>query len=298
MDAKELLSNVFAGSETDRLAEGTAQTKAALKFFKLKPADWAKVDRTVQSFFGRRIKGKFGGPITAGDAYFIAAFMAAERPASMLEVGVCSGVSSAFILCAAHKLGLLKEGETFLHSVDLLSLHGPDQLEVGRAVRMNYPSLLPYWRLRTGVTAPEVAMSGGVGAPALAFVDANHMHPWPMADVVAMTKLLPKGAWVLLQDIQLMERWLMNCVSRGIPSPRPCRGVSVAHAHWPGRKISGWGMCFNMGAICLDVENTDDFVRACMVHPSECGAQQEKEVVEHLKRMGGATVVRPALQSA
>ncbi|MEZ0003812.1 class I SAM-dependent methyltransferase [Sinorhizobium fredii] len=296
MIKNKLLSNIYFGSELEKLAAGTVSTEAVMKaasqeFAALEGKLWNTVREIVKGFFAKPLRGVFGGPITAGDAFFIAAYMASVRPATMIEVGVCSGVSSAFILYAAHKLGLTREGKIFLHSVDLLRLHGEEKHEVGRVVERNYPSLAAFWKLHVEVTAPKIALEKldlrnqiASDEPTLAFIDANHMHPWPLVDTVSIAELLPKDSWILLQDTQVMERWIANCVERGVASPKPCRGVNLVTTLWPGDKVIGWDMCYNMGAVRLSVakDKMRDFVEQAMRYPAETGRGQWQECVDYL----------------
>lgn len=282
------LGEAYFGNELARLRLGTAATVKTLTalrdFAGLDARDWGRVRLIVDGFFSRRVRGQFGGPITAGDGFFIAAFLAGLRPMAMLEVGVCSGVSSAFILYAAHKLGLVRDGRAFLTSIDLLALHGPDKLEVGRVVRLNYPSLLPYWRLHVGVTAPQVALGEAAelgseiaaSRATLAFIDANHAHPWPLADALAVQRMLPAGSWMLMQDAQLMERWLGHRIERGVPVPKPCRGVNLIASLWPGDKVIGWDICYNMAALKVPLEGIASLRSQAMAYPRECSAAEAR----------------------
>ncbi|MDF2209000.1 hypothetical protein L1F28_09595 [Arthrospira platensis NCB002] len=173
----------------------------------------------------------------------------------------------------------------------MLRLHGDEKHEVGRVVSMNYPSLTKYWKLNVEVTSPEIVLNSFqlkheimVTEPGLAFIDANHMHPWPCIDTISISQLLPKDCWILLQDTQVMERWLANCVEFGVPSPKPCRGVNLVTTLWPGSKIVGWDMCYNMGAIKLDVTDQDiqKFVEQAIKYPLEIGHNQRDECMKYI----------------
>jgi hypothetical protein len=88
---------------------------------------------------------------------------------------------------------------------------------------------------------------------------------------VALRRRLPHGSWVALQDNQMMERWLADCVEYGVPCPAPVRGVNLAVAHWPGTKLIGTGICYNCAAIRLDVDDRqfERFVDACLGYRPE-----------------------------
>ncbi|MEM7775429.1 MAG: class I SAM-dependent methyltransferase [Pseudomonadota bacterium] len=292
----KLLTNIYFGSELDKLDKGTRSTEHTLKqidpkFGVLSDECWEEVRAIVKEFFKKKLVGKFGGPITAGDAFFIAAYLAAIKPRTVVEVGVCSGVSSAFILHAGHRLGLCRSRETFLHSMDLLRFHGPEQNKVGQVVELNFATLMKYWKLSVEITTPQVVLGAHAlqqeiseCLPTLAFIDANHMHPWPTLDVLAISRILVPGSWILMQDTQVMERWIANCVERGVPSPKPCRGVNLVASNWNGTKAIGWDMCYNMGAIKThsDAAAQQEFIRHSRMYPFEVGTAASSECAQYL----------------
>lgn len=268
-----LLKDVYYGSELDnrRALMRWAETMLPNP---LSAEQLERIEKVVTAYFSKGLTGIFGGPILAGDGVAIAAIMEMVRPAAMIEIGVASGFSSAFILGYAEIAGLLKDGETFLHSIDLMKEHAPDK-PVGSYLRSHYPMLEPYWDLQTEVTTAtllrgkaDIKLPPG---PVLAFVDGGHNHPWPIVDLIYLHKHLPQGSWVVLQDTRMMERWIADCVIHGVPSPAPVRGVDFAVSHWPGTKMFGFDTVYNSAAICLDVSQAQmgDFVRACRKYPHE-----------------------------
>lgn len=84
-----------------------------------------------------------------------------------------------------------------------------------------------------------------------------------------------------------MERWLGNCVEFGAPSPRPCRGVGLAVTFWPGNKVVGWDMCYNMGAVKVDATPSEitKYVSSCLAYPAETGANQGDECRKLLEKL-------------
>lgn len=212
----------------------------------------------------------------------------------MLEFGVVSGFSYANILHFADKLGLLKDQDTFLQSFDLDdgSLSGK---KVGGFVEDYYPNLLPNWKFYPGKKSLDLIKNpldclGNIGEikNALVFVDAGHNQPWPAIDLISIYKNFNRkeskfrGQWVMLQDVRMMERWIMDCVRFNVASPHPVRGVEHAYALWPGKKFSGINICFNMAAISLDVTK-DDFVsywKKILNYDFECNvSRSEIEVI-------------------
>lgn len=215
-----------------------------------------RIADTVVSFFGSVGVGVFDGPITAGDAALIAAVMEMSQPTQMIEFGVASGFSSAFVLTYAKQMGLFDQAP-FLISVDLCDVHSSGGI-VGDYVRVNHADLEPYWSLTTNVTSADLLRQTHSlpmrQSPALmALVDAGHAHPWPYLDLLYLWKALPRNSWVVMQDVRMMERWIADCVIYDVPSPAPIRGVDFAVSHWPGTKIMGHGISYNCAALRLDV---------------------------------------------
>lgn len=289
----KLLSNIFYGSELPKLKDGTAALRELLRHSdsSFSSVDWTVIHTIVMDFFSSSLKGQSGGPITAGDGYFIAAYLAAIQPTCLIEVGISSGVSSAFILYAGERLGLLKTGKTFLHSVDLFDKHPNFGFEIGRVVELNFPQFLKYWRPHFGKPLPELARDGTneykeitSDVPTMAFIDGNHMHPWPLVDLVAASRLIQEGSWALLQDTQMMERWLANCVEQGVPCPPPCRGVNYISTLWPASKVIGTGMSYNMAAVRCELPESDlkKFVLDCLKYPPEAARKQYEQCCNYL----------------
>lgn len=251
-----LLDNILYGNELAELDDGCPPLRRAHQADVPDgdAGDWAEVVALTRRFFRNRRPGVFGGPITAGDAIFIAAFMARVRPVRMIEVGVASGFSSAFILHAARELGLLGE-DVFLYSYDIAAKL-PDGNVVGQYVERHYAEIAAHWSLNTGITTVDLltgkAARPDIGAgPALAFIDGEHGHPWPMVDAYCLSHMLPGDAWLLMQDYQVMERWFADTIEFGVPVFAPQRGVNLAVAHWPGEKLIGTRMAYNMAAVRL-----------------------------------------------
>lgn len=252
--SRDLLSNIWYGDEIADREALMYWPRTALP--ELSDSQLLRVHDHVVKFFSEAKGGIFGGPITAGDATMIAGFLELVRPVQVLEFGVASGWSSSFILSYAESLGLLT-GSPFLTSFDLCSEHAPDRV-VGSYLFDHHPDLSNYWELHTEVTSATLLAGRSHvvvrdDGPVLALVDAGHEHPWPFMDILYLWKTLPTGSWVILQDVQMMERWIADCLIFDLPSPSPIRGVNFAVSHWPGTKMMGYGMAYNCAAIRMDI---------------------------------------------
>ena len=275
-----LLQNIFYGHELPRLEEGSSHLRQWIeqtwpKVDDVSPPniDWPALYSHIRKFFKRPRPGLFDGPITAGDGLVIAAFMAAIRPASMIEIGTASGFSSAFTLETARAFGLTDEGKRFLYSIDIAASRDTGD-RTGQLLAQHYPELLSLWKLHAPATSLDIlrkSLSLPIKGPAIAFIDGGHTHPWPVADIIAMTRMLPRGSWVLLQDVQIMERWIADCILYGAPSPAPVRGAQLAVSLWPGTKWIGQNMCYNMAALKLDAddESVSHFITNALTYTDE-----------------------------
>jgi hypothetical protein len=284
MNMRELLKNIFYGNELDAVEQrGTWQTRellcAADARFREMPADqWALVNDVVRAHFSTRYEEAFGGSVTAGDGWFIGVFMAAMRPVAMIEIGVASGYSSALILRFATQLGLLRSDRAFLHSFDLMDSHA-DGGVTGQLLRRRHPELEPYWVLTTRTTTAQMnpaslreALPAG---PIMAFVDGGHAHPWPTIDLTFLRNGIPACEWVLMQDIQMMERWVADALIHRVTIDSPIRGVQYAITHWPGDKFVGAGLSYNMAAARLPISdaNYNRFVQVMRAYANETNAE-------------------------
>jgi predicted O-methyltransferase YrrM len=142
------------------------------------------------------------GTISTEDAAFLDAVIEKIRPDQVHEIGVASGTSSALILStmATYENTLPIK----LQSYDLIAkCYFDPSRNVGDATREMVPDLLPYWKLRVGMTALDVHRGKAAGGRPLYFIDANHIHPWPTLDLIALLPGLQPGDCVVLHDINL-----------------------------------------------------------------------------------------------
>lgn len=211
------------------------------------------------------------GCVSFGDAWFLAEMVRCLRPERVVEVGVASGASSAVLLTALHYVWSGQGGaeqslvdehrRPRLESFDLMSgCYFDESRPVGSAVPEMCPDLDHErgWRLTTGVTAAEAGRAlAGADLP-LAFIDADHRHPWPAADVLALRPALRRGAWIVLHDVNLPEL-ARRCEERdGVKVNWSTPGVQMLFDAWPFEKIAGVGPSFNIGAIRLPVDRPLD----------------------------------------
>lgn len=181
------------------------------------------------------------GYISGSDAAFIAETIAREAPRAVLEIGVASGASSAAILHALDALPA-QPGERVLHSCDVrATCYFDERYATGQACREMYPHPRAAWHLDCDADARRFAARTTPGSIDLAFIDANHAHPWPLLDLLHLWPVMRPDAWIVLHDIELPiqhpefqvygPRWLFEA--------------------WPGEKVQGVGRWTSIGAVRL-----------------------------------------------
>jgi hypothetical protein len=143
------------------------------------------------------------GHISLDDAGLLAELIEGRIERPMLEIGVASGWSSAVLLHLLQRHPPRSEGPVWLHSYDVGEWCYFDQSRrVGAAVAEVVPSLAGHWRLHVG-NAIDAGMQHRDNPVDLAFVDADHRHPWATIDLLALLPALAPNAWVALHDINL-----------------------------------------------------------------------------------------------
>lgn len=182
--------------------------------------------------------------IASHDATFLAALVRELAPSAMVEIGVASGCSSAVLLQAlASSRRESLPPMPWLYSFDIAERCCFDPTRrVGDAVDELAPALRPGWHLTTGdaLQAGRLLRDRGLS---FAFIDADHRHPWPTLDLLAILPALRPGAWVALHDIRLR--------ALGTGPEYDARGAQDLFEAWPwARRVEPREG--NMGVIRLE----------------------------------------------
>ncbi len=185
------------------------------------------------------------GAIGRTDAAFLFDMLMRERPGSILEIGVASGVSTAFLTTLlADRLR-----ESRLYSFDRLEqLYSDESKPVGAHLFELFGSMPPNLTLVSGVSSAEIrSWPGRPEAFDLTFIDARHSHPCPCIDLLSLIEVLRPHSWVVLHDVFL-----------------PCRkrdsqqyGPLYLYHLWPGEKLAPDEDDVNIGAIRLFEDRCD-----------------------------------------
>ena len=179
------------------------------------------------------------GTIGRDDAAFLFHVMTGERPIAAAEVGVGSGVSTAFLSTFLRD----RLPESRLYSFDCLEhVYNDVSKPVGAYLIELFAGLPENVVLAPGVSSAKVrSWQRRPEQFDFVFLDANHEHPWPCLDILSILDLVQPGALVVLHDIRLP---LIKPDSRGF-------GPLYLFQTWPGEKYLPEGGRANIGAIRL-----------------------------------------------
>jgi hypothetical protein len=217
------------------------------------------------------------GHITASDAAFLATLVTELAPSEMVEVGVASGCSSAVLLQALAGVQRTTEPALpWLFSFDIAThcYFDPSRL-VGAAVDDMAPDLRSHWRLFAGDALAAREMLRQRELP-LGFIDADHRHPWPTLDFLAILPTLRAGAWVALHDIRLPEL--------GSGPMFDNHGAQYLFEAWPWTKRSDG----NIGAVRLEASTQEIHAFCARLLDVKWEATVSRATLEALGQQRGA----------
>jgi predicted O-methyltransferase YrrM len=190
---------------------------------------------------------RYPGGIGSRDYFFLTCLVSILAPRRVIEIGTLTGFSTAIIAAAIDR----QHGDRGGVTVETIDSHTHCSIDKSRPIGFEIPDLIPELvstvRVHTGRESDlvrEIALPGEFG---LAFIDADHRHPWPLLDVLRLAPYVQSGGWILLHDIQLgtygkAERDAGKELEGGTPY-----GAEWLFERWPFRKIRS----FHIGAIEL-----------------------------------------------
>jgi predicted O-methyltransferase YrrM len=225
---------------------------------------------------------RYPGGIGSRDYFFLTCLVSILAPRRAIEIGTLTGFSTAIIAAAINR----QHGERNTITVETIDSHTHCSIDRSRPIGFEIPDLIPDLvatvRIHTGRESDVVSEIAAPGEFGLAFIDADHRHPWPLLDVLRLTPYLQPRSWILLHDIQLgtygeSERDAGKQLEAGTPY-----GAEWLFEHWPFRKIRS----FHIGAVELP-PRTDaliPFALELMKQPFEIGGNAAKRVRHALYR--------------
>jgi hypothetical protein len=200
---------------------------------------------------------RYPGGIGSRDYFFLTALISILAPRRVVEIGTLTGFSTAIIAAAIdrqHAAGLpgagLPPGRKPV-TVETIDCSTHCSIDSARPIGFEIPELIPDLastvRVHPGRKSDLVRELAAPEEFGLAFIDADHRHPWPLLDVLRLAPYVKSRAWILLHDIQLgtygnAERDPGNKLEGGTPF-----GAEWLFDRWPFRKIRS----FHIGAIEL-----------------------------------------------
>ncbi len=91
--------------------------------------------------------------------------------------------------------------------METIDLRANCSIDEARLTGFEIPELIPDLvstvRVHTGRESDFAREVGTRDEFGLAFIDADHRHPWPLLDVLRLAPYVPAHGWILLHDIQL-----------------------------------------------------------------------------------------------
>lgn len=142
------------------------------------------------------------GSITANECCFLRDVIAKRQPGRFLELGTASGLSTGFIAeFMSH------HGGQEVVSIDLAPYFWIDQSKsIGFLARQIYTGNDVKIVFHQGKDSSCLAENNYSDKFDMAFIDANHQHPWPTLDMIAVLPALNKRAIIVHHDLALYRK--------------------------------------------------------------------------------------------
>jgi cephalosporin hydroxylase len=217
---------------------------------------------------------RYPGGIGSRDYFFLTALVSILAPRRVIEIGTLTGFSAAVIAAAIHR----QHGNSGGISVETIDARTHCSIDETRPIGFEIPALIPdlastvrVHTRRESDFARELAADGEFG---LAFIDADHRHPWPLLDVLRLAPYVQSGGWILLHDIQLgTHGQKLRETGQSMESGTPY-GAEWLFDRWPFRKIRS----FHIGAIELPSRKADliPFSLSLLEEPFEISGKAAK----------------------
>ncbi|HSV63941.1 MAG TPA: class I SAM-dependent methyltransferase [Chthoniobacterales bacterium] len=190
---------------------------------------------------------RYPGGIGSRDYFFLTCLCSILAPKRVIEIGTLTGFSTAIIAAAIYHQHGIRDAIT-VETIDADTHCIIDKSRpIGFEIRELIPDLVATVRIHTGRESDLVRDIAAPGEFGLAFIDADHRHPWPLLDVLRLAPYIQPRGWIVLHDIQLgshgqAERAAGKSLEAGTPY-----GAEWLFERWPFRKIRS----FHIGAIEL-----------------------------------------------
>jgi predicted O-methyltransferase YrrM len=229
---------------------------------------------------------RYLGTISAADYFFLTAFISILAPQRVVEIGTLTGFSGAIIAAALRR----QPGEErWVDTIDLRAKCFIDETRpTGFDIAESFPELASMIRLHIPHDSAVVSKLAQPDELEVAFIDASHLHPFPLLDLLRLAPYTRDGGWIVLHDIQLGT---MGRKAKGTDETLrwgAADGAEWLFESWPFRKISGG----NIGAVQLPNEKSAliPFALRLMSRPYEIKGGSAQAVHRELHRSFEALV--------
>ena len=140
---------------------------------------------------------KGSSSVSAEEAEFIQSLIVKHRPERFIEIGTASGLSGGLICRFLEENGgkefiTVDHDNTFFGDPSLPNGFALDKIYTGNAVKVDKR---PH---RTALNVPEWNETYD-----MAFVDANHQHPWPLIDTLCLYPFMTGSKLIVHHDLRL-----------------------------------------------------------------------------------------------
>lgn len=144
------------------------------------------------------------GSIGVLDAMVLRDLVHGIRPRRVIEIGTAAGTSALLLARAMRECGCVGDEEPVVHTYDLHPWCYFDRSRaVGSAIDEAEPETARLIRRQVGVTSIDAGAEFAGQGVEMAFVDADHRHPAPVVDVLALLPAMAPGGWIVLHDTNL-----------------------------------------------------------------------------------------------
>ncbi|SMX26388.1 hypothetical protein TRP8649_00463 [Pelagimonas phthalicica] len=154
----------------------------------------------IEELHAEHLRPRYG-TTTPDELNYIQKLIIRHKPKRFIEIGTASGLSTGFIARFMEENG----GES-VTSIDYSAkFFGQADKPVGFLAPKIYPSGPVQVDIIPRKSALDLQEMGGEWD--MAFIDANHQHPWPIVDTLAVAPHMRGSKVVIHHDLQLYRRF-------------------------------------------------------------------------------------------
>lgn len=180
----------------------------------------------------------YPGTIEYRDALFLNAFVSILAPRRVLEIGTLGGFSAGIIAAALAR----RHGNCdaiWVDTIDVSAQCVPDQTRpTGFEIAELFPELAPMIHMHIPADSSFVSQLARRDELELAFIDADHRHPFPLLDLLRLAPYIRGDGWILLHDINFGTMTRKAIAVGRPPGWEPVYGAEWLFDRWPFRKIT------------------------------------------------------------